>query len=68
MLLSLKNAEAYVAKTPNARWESWTIVIHRPRAGAEYKSYGRYNRETNKWGTELRIEPNSKGMYSLPRR
>jgi hypothetical protein len=68
MLLSLKNAEAYVAKTTNARWEGWTIVIHRPRASAEFKPYGRYDRQSNTWGTEVRIEANRKGMYSIPRR
>jgi hypothetical protein len=68
MLLSLTSANAYVKKEDNVEWDGWTIVIHKTDEAAEFHKRGRFDRHTQTWGYQRRVNPNHKGMYSIPLR
>lgn len=69
MRLSLEQADNFVSKNPTANWVVWgkEFTIHRPRAGSEYKPYGRFNRRTSKFGTLTHITVNDNGVFEVPR-
>jgi hypothetical protein len=68
MPLSIKQAEAFVRKTNGARWDNYTIVIHRPNPAAEYSKAGRFDKKAGVWGYETRVDLDDKGIWNIPKR
>lgn len=68
LLMTLDEAESFVDRTPNARWNGWTIELWRPSSNkyVDMQKNASFNPDhpgQNKWGTMRRISPNAKGLY-----
>lgn len=63
MKLSLDQAEQYVAKTPNCRWDNYTICIFNKDAMAEFNPNG--VRVSGQWGFEKRVDCDASGTWTL---
>lgn len=61
--LNDRSANAYVAKTPTARWDGWDIVLFTPSESAWHSPSGVFDRRHNAWGFEKRVKLTDKGFW-----
>ena len=64
-ILNENSAENFVAKTWNASWDGWDIVMFTPSPRAYFKKNGVYSREHLRWGFEERTSPDARGNWTV---
>ena len=63
MTLDISNVDKFVENNPNARWESWDIVLFEPDSAAESSPDGTWH--NGQWGYQRRIAVNSDGTWTI---
>lgn len=63
-LASLSDAEAFVRRTRNARWDNYDIVTFVPNHRGYANKNGVFDRATNRWGFEYRYPVKEDGTWS----
>lgn len=64
-LVNLSDAERFVSKTRNARWDGWDIVFFRPHPNGYTSPQGVFYR--GRWGFQHRVSPSRRG-WEIPKR
>ncbi len=65
-MLNLEQAENYVAKSRNARWDNYTIVVFKANPRAYTNKAG--VRHNGVWGFESRYDVTDAGEWAVPTR
>lgn len=63
MKLTLDQAEDYVSKNANCRWDNYTICIFKRDSMAEFSPSG--VRVSGQWGYEKKIDCDESGVWTV---
>ena len=64
-LNSLEEADKFVNKTRNTRWDGWDIITFVPNERAYMHKRGTYNRVVNRWGFEYKYPVTEQGTWNV---
>ena len=64
-LSSIEEADAFVSKTRNARWENYDILVFTPSDRGFAHKRGTFDRKTQRWGFTYRHPVTSDGKWNV---